>query len=45
MNETRLLVKRYGLRKEEIASRVGVSYRTIERWYRGKTPPSLAIKS
>jgi len=41
--EIRDLVRKYNLSQEDIASRLGVSFRSIYRWERGETFPQSRI--
>lgn len=41
--EIRGLVKKYNLSQEDIASRLGVSFRSIYRWERGETFPQSRL--
>ena len=41
--EIRDLVKKYNLSQEDIASRLGVSFRSIYRWERGETCPQSRL--
>lgn len=41
--EIRDLIRKYSLSQEDIASRLGVSFRSIYRWERGETFPQSRI--
>ncbi|HAH19891.1 MAG TPA: transcriptional regulator [Candidatus Omnitrophica bacterium] len=41
--EIRDLIRKYNLSQEDIASRLGVSFRSIYRWERGETFPQSRI--
>jgi len=41
--EIRDLIRKYNLSQEDIASRLGVSFRSIYRWERGETFPQSRL--
>ena len=41
--EVRGLMRKYNLTREDVASRLGVSVRSIDRWERGKTFPQSRL--
>lgn len=41
--EVRGLIKKYNLSREDVASRLGVSVRSIDRWECGKTLPKSRL--
>ncbi len=41
--EIRDMVRKYNLSQEDIASRLGVSFRSIYRWERGETLPQSRL--
>ena len=41
--EVRGLMRKYNLSREDVASRLGVSVRSIDRWERGKTFPQSRL--
>ena len=41
--EIRDLIRKYSLSQEDIASRLGVSFRSIYRWERGETFPQSRL--